>query len=203
MAINQNQIRDHSVVDVAAAALVGRPNEVAYVASLNNHFYYSIDALAVADAVTTFPALGTNAFWKVVGNISLKDNYAGTVPPVATDDAAAGYSVGSKWVDTTSSDVYICTDSTAASAVWVLISGADNPLASSHDNIAVAATVAASAAHTTTAALGANAAAFNASKVQVLLNGIELVKGTDVTYISAVTFSLSVATYLGDTITVR
>lgn len=47
-----------------------------------------------------------------------KNNYAASVAPTATDDTAAGYSVGSMWIDTTADVGYLCVDSTTATAVW-------------------------------------------------------------------------------------
>ncbi len=41
-----------------------------------------------------------------------------TVAPTATDDSAAGYAVGSRWLDTTNNKVYVCIDSTATAAIW-------------------------------------------------------------------------------------
>ena len=47
-----------------------------------------------------------------------KSNLVATVAPGATDDSAAGYSVGSFWIDTTNDKAYVCLDATAAAAVW-------------------------------------------------------------------------------------
>lgn len=47
-----------------------------------------------------------------------KSNLAAAVAPGVTDDAAAGYAVGSIWCDTTADDAYICLDSTNGAAVW-------------------------------------------------------------------------------------
>lgn len=46
-----------------------------------------------------------------------------TTAPTATDDSAAGYEVGSRWVDVTADKGYECVDSTAAAAVWKQTSG--------------------------------------------------------------------------------
>jgi len=119
MAISQTQIRDHNIATVAAAALVGRPDEVAYVAALNAHFVYSIDAAAVVDGTTILTALGTNAVWKIVGGApSIQNNFAAVAAPTATADSAAGYAVGSLWVDVTNNIAYICVDSTVTTAIW-------------------------------------------------------------------------------------
>lgn len=47
------------------------------------------------------------------------NNFTATAAPTATDDSSSGYSVGSRWVDTTADESYICVDSTATSAVWL------------------------------------------------------------------------------------
>ncbi|MFA6567605.1 MAG: hypothetical protein WCS96_05285 [Victivallales bacterium] len=43
-----------------------------------------------------------------------------TVPPTKDDDANAGYSVGSKWIDTAHGRNYLCMAATAGAAVWQL-----------------------------------------------------------------------------------
>lgn len=45
-------------------------------------------------------------------------NHAATAAPGVGDDAADGYSVGSRWIDTTNDDVYVCADATIGAAVW-------------------------------------------------------------------------------------
>jgi len=61
-------------------------------------------------------------------------NIAASVAPTTTDDSAAGYTVGSKWVDTTADKVYQCVDSTATAAVWKETSaGAASPLTTKGD----------------------------------------------------------------------
>ena len=47
-----------------------------------------------------------------------KFNDAATTPPSVTDDSTAGYSVGSKWINTTTDLVYTCTDASAGAANW-------------------------------------------------------------------------------------
>ena len=55
---------------------------------------------------------------------TLKSNLAAAVAPVATDDSAAGYGVGSRWVDTTADKEYVCVDATATAAIWIETTGA-------------------------------------------------------------------------------
>ena len=47
--------------------------------------------------------------------------YDATEAPSITDDGAAGYASGSRWVDITNNKVYICLDATEGAAVWVEI----------------------------------------------------------------------------------
>jgi hypothetical protein len=58
------------------------------------------------------------------------DNYAATTDPTVSSDAGAGYGVGSIWVNTTSQNAFICTDSTTGAAFWRCITmppGTGNP----------------------------------------------------------------------------
>lgn len=48
----------------------------------------------------------------------IKTNLAATTDPGATDDSAAGYAVGSRWINTTDDKSWECVDSTASAAVW-------------------------------------------------------------------------------------
>jgi len=54
-----------------------------------------------------------------LGNVQdTKVKLDATAAPTATDDSAAGYTVGSRWINTTTDKEYVCLDSTATSAVW-------------------------------------------------------------------------------------
>jgi hypothetical protein len=47
-----------------------------------------------------------------------KNNFGASAAPTTGDDSGDGYSVGSRWLDTTADKEYVCTDATAAAAVW-------------------------------------------------------------------------------------
>ncbi|MCC6953638.1 MAG: hypothetical protein IT290_05935, partial [Deltaproteobacteria bacterium] len=46
------------------------------------------------------------------------NNFAATTDPGATNDSSQGYSVGSRWLNTSSNEEFICVVSSAAAAVW-------------------------------------------------------------------------------------
>lgn len=48
-----------------------------------------------------------------------KNNYAATGAPVVGDDSADGYTVGSRWIDTTNDRVYMAVDVTVGAAIWL------------------------------------------------------------------------------------
>lgn len=47
-----------------------------------------------------------------------QNNLNATADPTATDDSSAGYQVLSKWVNTTSKEIFVCLDATAGAAEW-------------------------------------------------------------------------------------
>ena len=48
-----------------------------------------------------------------------KLNISATIAPTVNDDSDDDYSVGSKWIDITADEAYICVDATASAAVWL------------------------------------------------------------------------------------
>lgn len=53
-----------------------------------------------------------------------QSNLAATTDPGATDDTAAGYSVGSTWVNVTADTCFVAVDVTATAAIWKQVSAA-------------------------------------------------------------------------------
>lgn len=49
---------------------------------------------------------------------AVKSNLSATTDPGAADDSAAGYAVGSRWINLTADTVHECVDATAGAAVW-------------------------------------------------------------------------------------
>jgi len=54
-----------------------------------------------------------------------KDNYAAAVDPTATDDSAAGYEVGSVWINLTAQHLYRCSSATPTAATWIRLDNTD------------------------------------------------------------------------------
>lgn len=73
------------------------------------------DITLTVDAVS----LTANQSKAYVGYSRDLDNETAAVDPTVNDDADAGYSVGSTWINTTDNSVWKCVDSTNNSAVWV------------------------------------------------------------------------------------
>ncbi|MBT4081599.1 MAG: hypothetical protein HOE82_13400, partial [Gammaproteobacteria bacterium] len=48
-----------------------------------------------------------------------KLNISATIAPTVNDDSDDDYSVGSKWIDITADEAYICVDATVSAAVWL------------------------------------------------------------------------------------
>ena len=52
---------------------------------------------------------------------SLKNNFSAIVSPLPTDDASKGYSIGSRWVNLTSKESFICLNTKLNNALWHMI----------------------------------------------------------------------------------
>jgi hypothetical protein len=50
--------------------------------------------------------------------IRARQNLTATLAPTASDDSAAGYGVGSQWLDAVGDKIWFCTDATTGAAVW-------------------------------------------------------------------------------------
>lgn len=53
----------------------------------------------------------------------VRENIAAVTAPTVNDDADAGYSVGSHWVNLATDTVYLCVDETNNAAVWACLGG--------------------------------------------------------------------------------
>lgn len=107
-----------NVTDVTATAA-----EVNFTDGVTSAIQTQLDGKQASDADLTAIAEITAAegFYRKTGAGTatvLKSNLAAAVAPGATDDSAAGYSVGSIWIDTIADNSFICVDATATAAVW-------------------------------------------------------------------------------------
>lgn len=60
------------------------------------------------------------------GAAGVQNNYSATADPLVSDDDAAGYSVGSHWVNVNSNEVFFCVDNSTGAAIWFNISKASH-----------------------------------------------------------------------------
>ena len=56
--------------------------------------------------------------WRDLDQLGKQNNFTATVDPTSIDDAAHGYSVGSRWVNITQRNAFTCVDATTNAAVW-------------------------------------------------------------------------------------
>ena len=83
--------------------------------------------LAVTGSTGAFTALalttGAGANYTLIsdadGNLSyVKNNYVATTNPGTSDDGTQGYRVGSKWINTSTTEIYVCISAATGNAVW-------------------------------------------------------------------------------------
>jgi hypothetical protein len=129
---------DVSLVSAVVAVTPGDYFEILAFGSANrtsvaNGLQFAIEVVETADAanptllaLTDTPASYAGAAGKLLQvngtataiEFGPRHNLTATVAPSATDDSAAGYSVGSQWLDTVGAKIWFCTDATASAAVW-------------------------------------------------------------------------------------
>lgn len=62
----------------------------------------------------------SNTGWVIVSSYSgRRDNLTATAEPTTDDDETKGYGVWSRWIDTLTQSIYVCTNAAAGAAVWV------------------------------------------------------------------------------------
>lgn len=77
-----------------------------------------LTALAGLDKTNGNTIRANGSAWTAV-----KNELAGTTAPTANEDSGDGYSVGSRWFDTTNDKEYVCLDATLGAAVWTETTG--------------------------------------------------------------------------------
>lgn len=119
--------------EVEAALAEAYDDFEAHVGAADPHTGYVLESLldakgdiiaASADNTPAKVTVGTNgstlraASGETAGIEWQKNSLANAVAPAVTDDSASGYTVGSRWIDTTNDKEYVCLDSTVGAAVW-------------------------------------------------------------------------------------
>ncbi len=74
-----------------------------------------IEATLDGDALTSEQTI---AQIRPLHALDIKHDLGAVVAPTVTDDADAGYQVGSIWIDTVTDISYLCLDDTAGAAIW-------------------------------------------------------------------------------------
>jgi len=74
-------------------------------------------------------SVATDVIWDAAGDtvvgsganaaVKRKNNDSAAVAPTVNDDSGDGYSIGSRWLNTTADKEYVCLDATVGAAVWV------------------------------------------------------------------------------------
>jgi hypothetical protein len=111
----------------ATADQTGAEIKAAYEAEANTNAYTDAERTLVDvstgldTTATTLPAAVNELHGQVTAleNRELTHKVDGTVAPTVTDDADAGFEVGSLWINTVADEAYRCADATAGAAVWV------------------------------------------------------------------------------------
>ena len=91
-----------------------------------NTFVDSGDITLTVDAV----ALTSEQSIAYIGYDRPKDNVTAVVPPTVNDDADAGYSVNSVWIDVQAAVSHLCVDNTNNAALWVQTGGGSSSFGS-------------------------------------------------------------------------
>ena len=140
-----SQVATHVVVADIADGATGEVAAAAEITGLDTSTLVEDDVLylsTTAGGYTKTAPTGDNAIVQRVGIVQVVDavngeiffhpgfavvekpaprqkvNLSATAAPTVTDDSAAGYAVGSRWIDVTNDVEYVCLDATAGAAVW-------------------------------------------------------------------------------------
>jgi hypothetical protein len=112
---------DHSTIDHAGITGVGGGGDItadaAWAAKGDLIAASANDTAAVVSVGTNGSSLRA-ASGATSGVEWQKNNLAASVAPAVTDDVDLGYTVGSRWIDTTADKEYVCLDNTDGAAVW-------------------------------------------------------------------------------------
>jgi hypothetical protein len=125
--INVDGTKLDLIEDGATADQTGAEIKALYEAEADTNAYTDAEKTLVDvstgldTTATTLPAAVNELHGQITAleNRELTHKIDGVVAPTVTDDADAGYEVGSLWIDTVADEAYRCADATAGAAVWV------------------------------------------------------------------------------------
>ena len=98
-------------IDISGAA--GDMTKVVYDANTDNKIDTNKGGTGLDSSAATGFAHVSSGTWAII-----KSNSTTTSPGVS-DDSSANYAVGSRWLNTTTADEYVCTDASVGAAVWI------------------------------------------------------------------------------------
>jgi len=123
------------VGDLLVEYLIGEPSEGKAPVWRGDKLVAEIDAADIANAqgyaataegyaataeVSKTAAQAAQAAAEAAAALLPLNNFTATSPPTVNDDSADGYSIGSRWVDTTGDlEAWVCADATAGAAQWL------------------------------------------------------------------------------------
>jgi hypothetical protein len=125
--IDGDKTKLDAIENGATADMTGAEIKAAYEAEANTNAYTDAEKTLVGASTeldtiaTTLPTAINELYGQVTAleNRELTNKVDGTVAPTVTDDADAGFEVGSLWVDTVADEAYRCADATVGAAIWV------------------------------------------------------------------------------------
>lgn len=118
-------LKNHKLIDVdnihiaynwTYANAAARTGATGFLSSAVGKFARQLDNNSIWMLVGYSPVV-----WKFIGGGSsqnIQNNYSASTNPTVTDDSAAGYQVGSSWINTLTGEEFVLVDSTVGAAQW-------------------------------------------------------------------------------------
>ena len=83
---------------------------------------YWVDTTADEAYICVDASVGAAIWAQITGNSPPLSNYSAVADPTVNDDSGSGYSVGSTWINTSTTETFTCTDASVGAAVWSSLS---------------------------------------------------------------------------------
>lgn len=88
-------------------------------ASLDIRTLVGAGTLTLNDGINNISIADSDSFLNNIFDTGLRNNYTATTGPLNTDDARAGYQIGSLWINIDNGNRFACVDAATGSANWV------------------------------------------------------------------------------------